>query len=243
MDVSTMTSTLHPTDHGPAVAETPRPSRHRAGAPLLPPAVAYVALALAAAFLPAALAGMYPYGSGAALVDFYGHHQVAARLGAFLLLAAAVPFAVFAAVASSRLREAGLDVPGRLIALVGGTLGAGMLAVSGLAGLALTEPHVTAAVPVVEAVYGLAFAAGGPGFVAFAGLLLAGLAVPALVGRIVPRSLAWTGLGLAVVCEVGTLAVVTDVLDPLLPVARFGSMVWLVAVAVAMARVRTTRAR
>ena len=166
---------------------------HRGAAPLLPPAIAYVVLAVAGVVLPSALAGEAPYSSDAALLDFYAHHAGAAQLSAFLLLASAVPFAVFTAIASHRIRVLGLDVPGRFIALAGGVVAAALLALAGLATLALTQPLVADSPAVVRALSGLAFAAGGPGFVVFSGLLLAGISVPVLVGRFAPRWVGWSG--------------------------------------------------
>jgi len=153
---------------------------------------------------------------------------------AFLVLASAVPFAVFTAVASHRVRVAGLDVPGRIIAVVGGAAAAVLLALSGLANLALTQPHVVDSPAVVRALSGLAFATGGPGFVVFSGLLAAGISVPALIGRLTPRWVGWFGLVLAAVCELASLAAAADALNPLLPIGRFGTMGWLLAVAVTL---------
>lgn len=211
-------------------------NRHLGGAPLLPPAIAYVVLAVAAVVAPSAVAGLSPYSGDAELIAFYADHTGAAHLLAFLLLAASVPFAVFSAIVAHRVAEAGLDVPGRLIALVGGTIGAGMLAVSGMITLALTQPGVRDSEAMIRAFQALSFACGGPAFVVFSGLLLAGTSVPALLGRLLPRWVAWFGLGLAVVCEVASLAAATDDLDVLLPVGRFGTLVWFVAVALTWSR-------
>lgn len=217
---------------------TPRPdaaeSRHLGGAPLLPPTIAYVVLAVASIVVPPALAGVAAYGSDADLLDFYASHSGAAHLSAFLLLASSVPFAVFGAIASHRVKDAGLDVPGRLIALVGGTVAATMLAMSGLVTLAITRPQVADSAAAVRALQGLVFATGGPAFVVFSGLLVAGISVPALIGRLTPRWVGWFGLALAAVCELASLSVAVDALNPLLPIGRFGTMVWLVAVAVTM---------
>jgi hypothetical protein len=87
---------------------------------------------------------------------------------------------------------------------------------------------------VVRALSGLAFAAGGPGFVVFSGLLVAGISVPALVGRLTPRWIGWVGLALAVVCELASLTAATGALTPLLPIGRFATMAWLIAVAVTL---------
>lgn len=159
-------------------------------------------------------------------------------MSAFLLLASAVPLAVFTAIASHRVRDAGLDVPGRLIALVGGTAAAALLALSGLTTLALTQPRVADSAAAVRALNGLAFATGGPGFVVFSGLLVAGISVPALVGRLTPRWVGGFGLLRAGVCELAGLSAATSALNPLLPIGRFwfGAMVWLLAVAVTPVR-------
>jgi hypothetical protein len=211
-----------------------RGKRHTGGAPLLPPAIAYVMLGVASIAVPPVVAGESAYSSDASLLDFYAHHAGAAHLLAFLVLASAVPYAVATAIASHRVHAAGLGVPGRLIALVGGTAAAVLLAVSGLVSLALTQPHVADSPASVRALNGLAFAAGGPGFVVFSGLLAAGISVPALVGRLTPRWVGWLGLTVAGVCELASLAAATDALTPLLPIGRFATMIWLLAIAVTL---------
>jgi hypothetical protein len=217
-------------EHVAAAADGAR--RRPAGtAPLLPPALAYVAVAVAGVVLPSALAGEAPWSSDAALLDFFGRHRDAARLSAFLVLASAVPFAVFTAIAAHRVRRIGMDVPGRYIALVGGSLAAALLALSGLSTLGLTRPGIAEGADGVRLLSGLAFATGGPGFVVFSGLLMAGISVPVLVGRLAPRWVGWLGLALAVACELATLTAVTPALDLLLPIGRFGGMVWLLGIA------------
>jgi hypothetical protein len=202
-----------------------------------------VVLGVASVVAPPAVAGESPYSSDASLLDFYAHHAGAAHLLAFLVLASAVPFAVLTAIASHRVRTAGLDVPGRLIALVGGTAAAVLLALSGLVSLALSQPHVADSPAVIRALDGLAFAAGGPGFVVFSGLLVAGLSVPTLVGRLTPRVVGWFGLALAAVCELASLSAATSALTALLPISRFGTMVWLLAVGVTLSPRRSREGR
>jgi hypothetical protein len=65
----------------------------------------------------------------------------------------------------------------------------------------------------------------------FLGLLVAGVAVPSLVGRLVPRPLAITGLAVALVAELSTLALPLESAAVLLPIARFSALAWLIAVA------------
>jgi hypothetical protein len=141
---------------------------------------------------------------------------------------------VLTAVSTTRLRTLGLDVPGRIIAQVGGVIAATLLALSGLTSLALTQPHAAESAAVVRAFAGLSFAAGGPGFVAFSGLSFAGLAITGLFGRVLPRSLAQLGVALAVVCEVASLTALWPALDPMLAIGRFGGLAWLLAVAVTL---------
>jgi hypothetical protein len=78
----------------------------------------------------------------------------------------------------------------------------------------------------------LSFAAGGPGHVVFLGLLIAGLAVPSAVGRLLPRGLALAGVAIAAVAELSTLALISQPAAFLLPLARFGGLAWLIAAAV-----------
>lgn len=212
----------------------PHQPQHLGDAPLLPPAIVYVVLAVVGIVVPPAVAGVAAYSSDANLLTFYTHHQGAAHLLAFFVLASAVPFIVFTAIASHRILTAGLDVPGRLIALAGGTAAAGMLALSGLATLALTQSGVADDVSTIRALNALSFAAGGPGFVVFSGLLVAGISIPSLIAQLVPRWINWFGLGIAAICELASLTAATDALNPLLPAGRFGTMIWMLATAIAL---------
>ena len=142
-----------------------------------------------------------------------------------------MPFAVATAVATTRLRTLGLDVPGRIIAQVGGAIAAALLAVAGLSTLALTQDRVADSAAVVRAMSGLTFATGGPGFVVFDGLLVAGVSIAGLIGRVLPPWVGWGGIAIAVVSELATLSAAFDDADFLLPVGRFGGLLWLVAIA------------
>jgi hypothetical protein len=205
-----------------------RPRGHRTGAPLLPPVLSYAVLTVLAAVLPAAIAGEAPWSSDAALLDFFTHHRDAAHAGAFLTAGAAIPFAVLTAVATTRLRTLGYDVPGRMIAQIGGTIAAGLLTLAGLCELAITAPHVSDSPAAIRSLEALSVAAGGPGFVGFAGLLVAGPAIPCLLDNLIARPLAWTGLVVAGMCELAALAIAFPGLDVLVPIGRFGSLAWLV---------------
>lgn len=172
------------------------------------------------------------------------HHNGAAHASAFFTLGAAIPFAIFTAVATTRLRTRGHDVPGRIIAQVGGTVAATMLGLAGIATLAATRSHVADSDAAIRALYGITFAAGGPAFVMFSGLLLLGVSIPELLGRVLPRVVGWAGIAIAAACELAALAVAFDGADFLLPIGRFGGLVWMVAVALTLpATRRELRAR
>jgi hypothetical protein len=76
----------------------------------------------------------------------------------------------------------------------------------------------------------LTFAVGGVGYAVPFALLVAGVSVPALILRLLPRALGWAGLVIAVVGVLATGAILTPVLDVALPVTRFGGALSLIAV-------------
>lgn len=205
--------------------------RHRRGAPLLPPVLAYGALTILAVVVPMAMAGKGAWTSDSALLDVYAKHTDAVRFQALLTMAAAVPLAVLAAVFSDRIRQLGLRVPGRVITLSGGVAAAGMLAVAGALQLALLGSASKGDLALLQFGYSLSTALGGIAFAAFSGLLIAGIAVTGLLGRILPRPLAIAGIALAIIGQLALLVSLTDTLVPLLPIARFGGIIWLIAAA------------
>jgi hypothetical protein len=210
----------------------------RTGAPLLPPVLSYLVLTLCAVAVPPIVAGVKPWTSDHALLEFFQHHSGAAHASAFFTLGSAIPFAVATAVATTRLRTLGLDVPGRIIAQIGGTIAAALLAIAGLSTLALTQDGVADSAPVVRALNGLTFTTGGPGFVVFEGLLVAGVSIAGLLGRVLPKWLGWGGIAVALVSELACLSAAFDGADFLLPVGRFAGLAWLVAIGVLLPSTR-----
>jgi len=103
---------------------------------------------------------------------------------------------------------------------------------------ALAQPAVPASAPLVRALCALSFAAGGPGSVVPFGLLIAGLAVPAAFGALLPRWLVVTGLILAVAAEFSSLCLLADGFAYLLPVARFGGLAWLITAGALLPKIR-----
>ena len=228
-----------------ATQAPPRPVHRQfpGGPPLAGLAVTSTALFLAGLIASTAMAGTTfpsPFDSAASILAYFHGHQDAITVSAFFQFAAAVPLAIYAATVSSRLRTLGIRAPGATIALVGGALAAAFLSISGLVTWTLAQPAVLASPPLVRALHDLAFAAGGPGTVVPFGLLIAGLAVPAAFGALLPRWLVAAGLLIALAAEFSTLSLLVNGAAYLLPVARFAGLAWLIT---AGALLPTTRSR
>ncbi|GAA0908923.1 DUF4386 domain-containing protein [Virgisporangium aurantiacum] len=210
-------------------------STSRSGPPLIVPGAAFTVLTIASIAMAAGVPR--PTAPAADVLTYVQEHATSMRVSAFLTLGAAVSLAIWAAVAFRRLQVLGTTAPGSAIALAGGLLASAFLALSGLVGwVAARGPADDALATVLR---DLTFATGGPGHIAFFGLLLAGVSVPMLLLRI-RRPAAVTGLVLAVIAELSTLTLLTLDAAPTLPVARFGGIAWLVAVSLLLP---TTRPR
>jgi hypothetical protein len=214
----------------------------QAGPPLPPVAIAMVALFLASLVLPIALTGgkVYPspFSSQATIVDYFRDNRVPVLLMALLQFAASPPLTIYAAATSVRLNQLGVRAPGAAIALAGGVLASAAMALSALFTWSLTRPEVLDHAELIRLMHDLAFITGGPGFVVPSGLLIAGIAVPGLVARLLPRWLAWAGLVLAALAFIATLTVALPGLSVLLPIVRFPSLAWIIFAAYHLPRRR-----
>jgi hypothetical protein len=228
----------------PPTSPASLPRRH-VGPPLVPLALISVALFAASLVVGATGGGPFPspYDDTRDVIAFFSAHSTTVQVAATLQFASAVPLAILAASLSSRIRYLGFArVPGVLIASTGGTLASGMLATSALAQWVLSRPGTATNSSVVRPLADLAFATGGPGAVVFLGLLVAGLAVPAAVGRLLPKPVWIAGIAFAAIAELSTIALLSKPAAVLLPIARFGSLAWLIAAAALLpaSRRRTT---
>jgi hypothetical protein len=212
----------------------PEPRRRHVGPPLVPLGLVGAVLFIASLVVGASGGGPFPspYDDETDIYAFFSDHATTVRVSATLQFASAVPLAILAVSLSSRLRYLGFSqVPGVLIASMGGILASSMVALSALVQWVLSRPDVAANHAIVRPLVDLSFAIGGPGVVVFLGLLLAGVAVPAAFGRLLPRPVVIVGLLLAVAGELGTIALLTKPAGFLIPIARFGGLAWLIAVA------------
>lgn len=170
-----------------------------------------------------------PFADTSTVTAFYADHGFAARFTAMLQLGSAVPLGIYAATVYARLQRLGVRVPGPGIGLVGGTMAAILLAVSAIVTWTAGQPVVSANAELTHALAYVSFAAGGFAHVLGLGLLVAGIAVPGLLLRLIPTGFAWVGLVIAVPAELSFLSMVVEPLQILIPIGRFGSLIWLVA--------------
>jgi hypothetical protein len=203
-------------------------TRHRQyGPPLLIPGIAFAVLTIASAVLGASGPRTTSTPVDTAAYDL-SHHTILIVLGT-IVFGTSIPLATWTAVTYRRLRHLGVTVPGATIAVAGGLLASASLAVSGLVTWTAVE-SASLDGNLARALTDLAFAAGGAGFVVPLGLLLAGVAIPGLANGLLPRWLGWGGLVVAGLAEIATLSLIVPALDPLLPIGRFGGLIWLLLV-------------
>jgi len=210
--------------------------RQQGGPPLIAVGLAYGVLMLTGVILSIKTP---PPSAGAATVLAYDRgHQTLLQVAAFFGFGAAAPLAIWSATVYRRLRTLGVTAPGAVIALSGGLLAAASLALSGLIGWTTAQAAPVAGPGLARALSDLGFAAGAAGFVVPLGLLMAGVSVPALLLGLTPRPWAWFGLVVAAVCELSALVLLTGALDVTLPIGRFASLIWLVAVSLLLPQTR-----
>jgi hypothetical protein len=217
------------------------PARHR-GPALVAVATTYVALFIASVVIPMAMAGGEHFPSPFSPIDeaarYFTDHASAVRLAAFLQFGSAIPLGIFAATATSRLQFLGMKVAGIHIALFGGIAASMFLGSSALIEWVLSYATLPDTSGATLALHLLLFAAGGPGYIAAFGLLVAGIAITAGLQRFVPRWVMILGIGIAGLAELSTLVLVTPSVAILLPVARFSGFVWLIYIGAVLPKTR-----
>jgi hypothetical protein len=171
-----------------------------------------------------------PFSPAGQVAAYFHANPNAVRLASLFQFGSAVPLGIFAATVYARQLRLGVRVPGPGIGFFGGVTAAIFLMLSAMLGWVMSRPEITTDVTLTHALSFLAFITGGVAYVVGLGLLVAGIAVPALILRFVPRWLAWTGLVIAAVSELSFLSMAIEGLQFLLPVGRFGGLLWLIAV-------------
>lgn len=198
---------------------------------------------LCSAILTGGQAFVSPFSSADQVADYFHGNPEAVRLASMLQFGSAVPLGIFAATVYARQLRLGVRVPGPGIGFFGGITASIFLMLSALLSWVLSRPEITTDVTLTHAMWFLAFITGGTAYVVGIGLLVAGIAVPALILRLVPRWLAWTGLVIAALSELSFLSMAVEPFQVLLPIGRFGGLIWLIAVGFLLPRTRAAANR
>jgi len=149
-----------------------------------------------------------------------------------------VPLGIYAATMYARLQRLGARVPGPSIAFFGGVSASVLLAISALLTWTAGSVAVAAHPEQTRALGFLAFGAGGFAHLLGLGLLVAGIAVPGLILRLLPLPLAWAGLAIAAICELSILTMALEPFQALVPIGRFTALAWIVVAGFLLPRSR-----
>lgn len=194
-----------------------------------PPAVAVLGLFLVSLVLGAAFTGSVyssPFVDDGEIGRYYAGNAAVLRWIAMSQFLSALALLVFTSAAADRVEGR----PYARMAAAGGYLAAGLLAVNALAQWVLTFDGVLASPETRRGFHLLFFGLGGFGHVAAAGVLVAGLCFTGVLPQLLRR----IGLVLAVVSLLSLLTFVWETATLLIPVGRFPTLVWLVAVGYAL---------
>jgi hypothetical protein len=225
--------------------ETAQSIRHHHSPPLGIVAIVYMVL-FCAGLYPVTMFGGMPYYPGPwepiqTITAFFQARPNAVLLCTFLQFGSAIPLGIFTASAVSRLRFLGVKAAGADIALFGGFATAISMMIGSSLMATLTRPGISHSPVAVEALYYVGYGIGGPGFSVPLGLLIAGLSLPALFMRLVPRWIAIVGLIIALIGELSWLNIMIPSAVLLIPLTRFPGFLWLIAYGFALPTTTTTR--
>ena len=193
------------------------------------------------------IAGLYPVtafggkpvfpGPGDSLdliLAFFQTRASAVLLCAALQFGAAIPLGIFTATIVSRLRFLGVRSAGAEIAFFGGLATALNMMASSSVLWTMSYPGIAQEPALLQALYRLTFALGGPGFSVPFGLLIAGVSVTAGFNKLLPKWIVIPGLALAVMGELSWLDILFPKVLFLIPLTRFPGFVWLIAAGFAL---------
>ena len=211
--------------------------RH-AGPPLGIVATIFVLLFMAGLYPVTAFGGksIFP-GPGESLdviLAFFQTRASAVLLCAALQFGAAIPLGIFTATIVSRLRFLGVRAAGTEIAFFGGLATALNMMASSSVLWTMSYPGIAQEPALLQALYRLTFALGGPGFSVPLGLLIAGVSVTAGFNKLLPKWIVILGLVLAVMGELSWLDILFPKLLFLIPLTRFPGFVWLISAGFAL---------
>jgi hypothetical protein len=185
--------------------KNPRPRVRHASPPLGWVAMSFTLLTLAGVACVSLLASRpafpTPYQPAGEIASYFRLHPSLVLACAFLQFGAAIPLGIFTASTVSRLRFLGVQAAGATIALFGGLAAAFDTAAGASVLWVAAHPAIAPDATLLQGLYYLAFAFGGPGYSVPLGILMAGISIPALVMKLVPKWIAVLGIVLAAIGE------------------------------------------
>jgi hypothetical protein len=184
-----------------------------------------------------------PWESAQMVAAYFQQHSKVVVLYAFLEFGSAVPLAIFTAAIVSRLWFLGVKAAGATIALYGGLAASFALTCCSIVMWVMARPGVADNLPLTQALYGVSFGFGGFGYTVPLALLMAGVSVPLLFYRFVPKWIAVLGLVLAACGALSWLSMEFVPATFLIPLTRFLGFVWMIAVGFAMPKAARPLAR
>jgi hypothetical protein len=94
---------------------------------------------------------------------------------------------------------------------------------------AMTYPDVAKDAAVIQALYRIQFALGGPGFSVPFGILIAGVSVTSWFYRLLPKWFLIVGFLIAAAGGLSWIEILVPRALPLIPLTRFPGFIWLIA--------------
>lgn len=174
----------------------------------------------------------YPGDTTATMTNYFSKAAARVQLGAFLQCGSAIALGIVTMAATNRMKSLGACGIGIRIASFGGAVAALLSLLEAGVIWILAQPGITnlstPGAEGVRALYLFAFMLDGPAYAGSLGLLLAGLSVAGLMGRVLPRWLAWAGLVIATFGELSFLCMLHPAFGMLIPMTRFPGYLWLI---------------
>ncbi|HEX4228838.1 MAG TPA: hypothetical protein VHZ07_09210 [Bryobacteraceae bacterium] len=180
-----------------------------------------------------------PWEPASVIVTYFQTHPTAALICIFLQFGAMIPLGIFTASIVSRFRFLGVTAAGPNIALFGGFMTVFDGVAAGFVTWAMVHPAVLQNPTLLQGLYYVSFAFGGPGFSVPMGLLMAGVCIPAAFMKLLPKWIIVLGLVLAVAGELSWFNLVFPQALFLIPLVRFPGFIWLIAAGFAMPKTVT----
>ena len=175
-----------------------------------------------------------PWDSAPTMAAYFQLRSKAVLLCAFLQFGSAIPLGIFTATIVSRLRFLGVKAAGATIALYGGLAASFALTGCSMVLWVMTRPGVADDVLLTKALYYVSFGFGGFGYSVPLALLMAGVSIPALFYRLVPKWISILGLIVAGFGVVSWLSLEFAPAMFFIPLTRFPGFVWMIAVGFAL---------